>query len=120
MSLNNAKHIIAEIDGTRCSVAETGTTLERAAFLRMLLEFNGFEVRELQIKDETEGSDIKYTIGVTDLLFNPVFAVYERQLKTPEGGYASPGYWNQECTECDPMYWMRGRKNIKPPRHAEV
>jgi hypothetical protein len=77
----------------------------------MLLEFNGFEVRELQIKDETEGGgDIKFTIGVTDILFNPVFAVYERQLKTPEGGIVSPGYWNQECTECDLMYWTRGRK----------
>ncbi len=110
MQLNNAKHIIIEIEGTRCSVAEAGTTLERAAFLRMLLEFNNFDVRELQIANETEGGEVKYTIGVTDLLFNPVFAVYERQLKTPEGGYVTPGYWNQECIECDPMYWMRRKK----------
>ena len=56
---------------------------------------------------ETAGEEPKYTIGVTDLLFNPVFAVYECQLKTREGGIVTPGYWKQECTECDPRYWIR-------------
>jgi hypothetical protein len=107
MQLINAKHIIVEIEGTRCSVAEAGTTLERAAFLRNLLEFNKYDARELQIVNEAEGGEIKYTIAVTDLLFNPVFAVYERQLRTPEGGFVTPGYWDQECIECAPMYWMR-------------
>lgn len=66
--------------------------------------------RELQVKNEAEGGEVKYTIGVTDLLFNPVSAIYERQLKTPEGGYVTPGYWNQECVDCDPRYWMRRKK----------
>jgi hypothetical protein len=110
MQLNNAKHIIVEIEGTRCSVAEAGVTLERAAFLRNLLEFNKYDVRELQIVNEAEGGEVKYTIAVADLLFNPVFAVYERQLRTPESGFVTPGYWNQECIECDPMYWLRNRK----------
>jgi len=110
MALTNAKHIIVEIDGTRCSVAEAGTTLERAAFIRMLLEFNNYEVKELKIAGETEGNEVKYTVGVTDLLFNPVFAVYEKRLRTPEGGIVTPGYWNQECIDCNPMYWLRRRK----------
>jgi hypothetical protein len=107
MAINNAKHIVSEIDGIRCTIVESGVTLERAAFLRQLLEYNKFEVKELQIPSEVQGEEPKYTIGVTDLVFNPVFAVYECLLKTPEGGYVTPGYWNQECIDCDPRYWMR-------------
>jgi hypothetical protein len=111
MGINNAKHIIGEIEGVRCSIVESGANIERAAFLRQLLEFNNFEVKELTAPSEIEGGETTYTIGVTDLVFNPVFAVYDRSLKTPEGGYVTPGYWLQECIECDPMYWLR--KKIK-------
>ena len=81
MALNNAKHIIGEIDGVRCTIVETGATLERVAFLSDLLSFNNLEVKEMKEPSETPGEEPKYTIGVTDLLFNPVFAIYERQLK---------------------------------------
>jgi hypothetical protein len=112
MGLTNAKHIIGEIDGIRCTIVETGATLERVAFLNDLLSFNNLEVKEMKELSELPGSEEKYTIGVTNLIFNPVFAVYERQLKTREGGIVTPGYWNQECIECDPRYWMR-RKQAK-------
>jgi hypothetical protein len=107
MAINNAKHIIGEIDGIRCTIVESGVSVERAAFLRQLLEFNNFEVKELKVVSEVPGTEPGYTIGVTSLVFNPVFAIYECALKTPEGGYVSPGYWKQECIECDPRYWMR-------------
>jgi hypothetical protein len=110
MALNNAKHIVGEIDGIRCTIVESGVSLERAAFLSDLLSFNNLEVKELKEKPATEGEEQKYTIGVTDLLFNPVFAVYERRLKTREGGIVSPGYWLQECQDCDPQYWLRNKK----------
>ncbi len=113
MAINNAKHIVAEIDGIRCTIVETGATLERAAFLSDLLEFNKLEVKEMRAEPETEGEEARYTIGVTDLLFNPVFAIYERQLKTREGGFVTPGYWNQECVECDPRYWIRRKTSRK-------
>lgn len=109
--LNNAKHIVGEIDGIRCTIIESGADIARAAFLRQLLEFNNLEVKELIIPSETEGEEPSYTIGVTDIVFNPVFAVYECLLKTPEGGYVTPGYWAQECIDCDPMYWMRKKSN---------
>ena len=112
MALNNAKHIIGEIDGVRCTIIETGATLERIAFLNDLLTFNKLEVKEMKEIPELPESEMKYTIGVTNLIFNPVFAVYERQLKTREGGFVTPGYWKQECIECDPRYWMR-RKQVK-------
>jgi hypothetical protein len=107
MALNNAKHIVSEINGIRCTIIETGATLERVAFLSDLLEFNNLEVKDIQEISELQTGEPKYTLGVTDLLFNPVFAVYERQLKTREGTFVTPGYWKQECSECDPRYWMR-------------
>lgn len=111
MALNNAKHIIGEIDGIRCTIVESGAALERIAFLTDLLSFNNLEVKDMKENPEAQGGEEKYTIGVTDVMFNPVFAVYERQLKTREGGFVTPGYWKEECIECDPRYWMR-RKNI--------
>jgi hypothetical protein len=107
MAINNAKHIVSEIDGIRCTIVETGATLERVAFLSDLLTFNNLVVKELQEPLETGGGEPKYTLGVTDLVFNHVFAIYERQLKTREGSFVTPGYWKQECTECDPRYWTR-------------
>jgi len=107
MAINNAKHVVSEIDGIRCTIVESGASLERAAFLRDLLEFNNLEVKEMKEPSEVQGEETKYTIGVTDLLFNHVFAIYERQLKTREGSKVTPGYWNQECVECDPRYWVR-------------
>jgi hypothetical protein len=109
MALTNAKHIIGEIDGIRCTIIETGISLERAAFLKDLLGFNNLEVKELKEASDNSDSDQKYTIGVTSMIFNPVFAVYERQLKNREGVAVTPGYWNQECTECDSRYWVRRR-----------
>lgn len=112
MALNNAKHIIGEIDGVRCTIIESGIGLERVAFLRDLLEFNNLEVKEMQAISETPGAEPKYIVGVTDLVFNPVFAVYECLLKTREGKYVTPGYWKQECIDCDPRYWIK-RKSVK-------
>lgn len=93
MALNNAKHIVGEIDGVRCTIVESGITLDRLAFLTNLLEFNNFEVKEMKIPSEVEGEEPKYTIGVTDLVFNPVFTIYERSLKTIEGKIVTPEYW---------------------------
>jgi len=115
MSINNAKHNITEIDGVRCTVIESGANLERTAFLSDLLMLNNLEVKEMEEISDTQDEEKRYTIGVTDLIFNPVFAIYERQLKTREGDFVTPGYWNQECVECDPRYWIRrkgARKTI--------
>ena len=93
MSLNNAKHIVGEIDGVRCTIVESGIKPDRAAFLTSLLRENNLEVMEMVTPPSAEGEEPLYTIGVTDLVFNPVFAVYERRLKTPEGEVVTPRYW---------------------------
>ena len=112
MAINNAKHIVSEIDGVRCTIIETGISIERVAFLRELLEFNNLDVKEMIEISETPGSEPKFTLGVTDLVYNPVFAVYECTLKIRDGKYVTPAYWKQECTECDPRYWIK-RKYVK-------
>ncbi len=48
MAINNAKHIVSEIDGIRCTIVETGATMERSAFLNDLLSANNLEVKEIQ------------------------------------------------------------------------
>jgi hypothetical protein len=93
MAINNAKHIVGEIDGIRCTIVESGITLDRLAFLTDLLQFNDFDVKEMKVPSEVEGEEPKYTIGVTDLIFNPVFAIYERSLKTRDGKFVTPAYW---------------------------
>ena len=52
-----------------------------------------------------EGSPALFTIGVTDLVFNPVIAVYELSLKTADGKKVSPAYWNQYSTDSVDEYW---------------
>ncbi|MCX6261599.1 MAG: hypothetical protein NTY95_12375 [Bacteroidia bacterium] len=93
MAINNAKHIVGEIDGVRCTIVESGITLDRLAFLTDLLQFNDFDVKEMKVPSEVEGEEPKYTIGVTDLVLNPVFAIYERSLKTRDGKFVTPAYW---------------------------
>ncbi|MCX6240146.1 MAG: hypothetical protein NTY07_21835 [Bacteroidia bacterium] len=99
-----AKHIVEEINGTRCSIVEKGATADRIDFLKKLLEFNKFEVFVAE-EALVEGSPALFTIGVTDLVFNPVIAVYEMVLKTSDGKKVSPAYWNQYSTECVDEYW---------------
>ncbi len=100
-----AKHIVEEINGVRCTVVEKGVTQKRVDFLKDLLEFNKFEVTICEDKKETEDAPTLFTIGVTDLVFNPVIAVYELSLKTPDGKRVSPAYWDQKTTECVDEYW---------------
>jgi len=112
-----AKHIVEEIKGTRCTVVEKATTPERCKFLTDLLTFNGFEVIT-DCQADAEGVE-KCTIAVTDLVFNPVIAVYEMSLKTPSDARVSPAYWEQKETTVIDQYWV-SRKDIeegKSPWH---
>jgi len=99
-----AKHIVEEINGTRCTLIEKGATAIRIDFLKKLLEFNKLVVLVAEEAHE-EGTPALFTIGVTDLVFNPVIAVYELSLKTPDGQKVSPAYWEQYTTKCVDEYW---------------
>ena len=105
MSILKGKHKIKEIDEVRCTIVEKNASKERVSFLKELLEFNGYEVKYQEEKIKDENDPITYIIGVTDMVLNPVIAVYQRLLKTPEGKKITADYWNQKTKNVEPNYW---------------
>jgi len=105
MSILKGKHKIKEIDEIRCTIVEKNASKERVSFLKELLEFNGYEVKYQEEKIKDENDPITYIIGVTDMVLNPVIAVYQRILKTPEGKKITADYWNQKTKNIEPNYW---------------
>lgn len=110
-ALNKGKHIVDVIDGVRCTVVESGITEDRADFLKAILQHNGLEVKIGPAKKVSEEEVSKFVLGVTDIVFNPVIAIYERKLRSMDGKHVSPAFWNQQTTHIDNKYW-RFRKPI--------
>ncbi len=104
-----AKHIVEEISGQRCTVVEKGIEKNRLNFLEELLHSNQFQVIIEEVASTEETTVQLYNIGVTDLVFNPVIAVYEMVLKTPKGEVVTAAYWNQETTESIKEYWLMAK-----------
>ena len=103
MALDKGKHIVEEIDGSRCTLVESGISAERMQFLKKLLEHNNYTV-----KTAPDNLENTYKIGVTDILFNPVIDVYKRHLKSFSGKKVTPAYWLQisdKETEKEVNYW---------------
>ncbi len=109
MALSKGKHNIAEIEGIRCTVVETGVSLERAEFLKNLLVFNRYDVKmeKEKAKDGTELAT--FVIGLTDTLFNPMIVVYEKKLFRKDGLTVTPAYWNQWPEGETLPYWQLQR-----------
>ena len=104
MPLNQAKYSVDIIDGARCRVIESTPDEKRIQFLSDLLAGNNYEVK---VDQDAEG---KFRIGVTDVTFNPVIAVYERKLKSNTGHWVTPAYWLQISgreTETEMNYWLK-------------
>jgi hypothetical protein len=114
-----AKHIVEELKGTRCTIIEKATSPERCEFLKQLLSFNGFEVITDCTPDK-DGLEV-CTVGVTDLVFHPTIAVYEMRLKTTDGQIVSPAYWDQKETKVNQQYWVSNEeiKAGKSPWHMD-
>src|SRR5579871_2238240 len=104
----NQNHLFEELNGVKCAVVEKNVAAGRLDFLRRLLEYNGFTVVAVPSpppKTPPAGSPAPadaatsapagatavppppetFTVGVTDVTFNPVNAVFGRLLKTPGG-----------------------------------
>jgi len=102
MALNKLKPVVEELEGVRCIIVESGISSERAEFLQKLLTHNGYQVKTATSPENT------VTIGVTDLMFNPVIDVYKRRLKSLTGKKVTPAYWLQQSdaeTEQEVNYW---------------
>ena len=105
MALDSGKHIEKDIDGTRCKLIEKDISQERMEFLKGILEFNGYVVKVEEGKRKTEEDPILYVIGVTDVVFNAVLAVYQMKLKLPDGRFVSPAYWKQKSKDTNMQYY---------------
>ena len=117
----NKNHEFEELNGVKCAVVEKNASAERVAFLKQLLEFNKYTVVvvaspppkpapaatpkppgaaeatpqptvEVQVPPPPE----TFTIGVTNVTFNPTNAVFGRLLHTKDGHVVTLAYWNQQ------------------------
>lgn len=111
MPIDSGKHLFGDLaDGTKVTFVEKKVEKDRADFLKALLELNGFNVILQEEKRKSEEEPQLYTVCVDDLRFNPTIAVYNRQLRTPDGRKVTPDYWNQKTDETVPMYYDKDLK----------
>ncbi|MBL0235006.1 MAG: hypothetical protein IPQ08_15325 [Chitinophagaceae bacterium] len=111
----NKNHEFEELNGVKCGIVEKNVKPERAAFLKKILEFNGFTVvlaptpppkaapapkpaegEEPVAAPEPPPAPETFTLGVTDYTFNTINAIFGRLLKSPDGHYITLAYWKQE------------------------
>ena len=104
----NQNHTSEELNGIKCAIVEKLVTPGRTEFLKNLLTHNGFTVVVADSPPPktppVEGSPPlppSFTVGVTDVTFNPINAVFGRLLKTPEGDVVTLKYWQQKETIAD-------------------
>ena len=107
----NQNHQFEDLEGIKCAIVEKNVSVERSAFLKELLEFNGYtvimipspppksaaapvNVEEQEVK--ADASPSSYTIGVTDVAFNSTNAIFGRLLHTPQGHVVTMAYWQQK------------------------
>lgn len=104
----NQNHLFDDLEGIKCAIAEKNCTASRAAFLKELLTHNGYTVVIAQSAPAkgaapagADGAEISaapatYTLGVTDLSFNPTNAIFGRLLRTIDGHVVTPAFWKQK------------------------
>ena len=109
----NQNHPFEELDGRRCAVAERNVSPERVKFLTYILEGNGYTVvvspspppKLAPAPKPVEGEEpaaepppppATFTVGVTDVTFNMVNAIFGRLLRSPEGHVVTMAYWQQK------------------------
>ena len=106
----NKNHEFEDLDSIKCAIVEKNVSSERVAFLKDLLKFNKYEVvvvasavAKVELSEEavitTPAST--FTVGVTDLSFNAINAIFGRLLHTPDGHIVTLSYWQQKETISD-------------------
>lgn len=116
----NSNHTFEDLEEIKCSIVEKNCSKERVDFLKQILEFNNFKVVVVPSpppkvavvsEPDTEVTPIPetFTVGVTDLSFNPTKAIYNRELKSPSGNTITPEFWKQlESVSNDQIwYWKK-------------
>jgi hypothetical protein len=126
----NPNHAFEELEGVKCSIVEKNCTPERTKFLKDLLEFNKFTVVVVKspppkaaapkpappvAEGETPAPPPPappappetFIIGVTDVTFNPVSAIFNKELITPTKQFVDLKFWKQEtdAPQKNKWYW---------------
>ena len=111
----NKNHEFEELEGVKCAIVEKNASPERVAFLKNLLEQNRYTVVVVAspppkaapapkpVEGEAAPDPVEappppstFTVGVTDVTFNPTNAIFGRLLKTKNGKVVTLAYWKQE------------------------
>ena len=120
----NPTHTFEDLGETKCAIVEKNCSTERADFLKQLLEFNKYTVivvpsppAKVVAKPVAEGetptplppAPETFTVGVTDVTFSPINAVFKRELKIETGQVVTKEYWNQRETTIkkEEWYWKK-------------
>ena len=103
------KHTFGSIGETRVTFVEKKIDEDRKEFLKKLLEHNGYEVVIQEEKRKSEEEPQLYTIGVTDMVFNPTIDIFQRKLRTFDGKKVTQDYWFQRSEEANPRYWKNSK-----------
>lgn len=110
----NKNHEFEELNGVKCGIVEKNVKPGRVAFIKELLEYNGFTVvtaptpaPKAPVPPPPKEGEIAvappppppapdtFTVGVTDYTFNTINAIFGRLLKTKNGHVVTLAYWHQ-------------------------
>jgi hypothetical protein len=119
----NKNHEFEELNGIKCGIVEKNVAPKRVEFLKNLLQFNGYEVvvapspapkvappkpvvaanGDVPAIDQPATpaptpAPETFTVGVTDITFNPINAIFGRLLRTPDKHVVTLAYWQQKET----------------------
>jgi hypothetical protein len=122
----NKNHEFEELNGIKCAIVERNITKERADFLKQILEYNHYTVVVIPTPPPAKAVAPKpilaavaateenapaiptplaepppetFTVGVTDVTFNSINAIFGRLLKAPGGHIVTLAYWQQKEKE---------------------
>lgn len=110
----NQNHLFEELNGVKCAIVEKNVSAGRVEFLRRILEYNKYTVvvasspppkataagtGDTAAPATAPQAPETFTVGVTDVMFNPVNAIFGRLLRTPEGHVVTLAYWQQKERE---------------------
>jgi hypothetical protein len=110
----NKNHEFEDLNGVKCAIVEKNVFKERVEFLKQLLEFNRYTVvvvpspppKAAPAPKPVEGETVPvvvappapetFTVGVTNVAFNPTNAIFGRLLRTKDGYFVTLAYWEQK------------------------
>ena len=117
----NQNHLFDELNGVKCAIVEKNVAPGRVDFLRRILEYNRYTVVVVASPPPKAAAapaagaaatttpaptpaplpplPETFTVGVTDVMFNAVNAVFGRLLKMPGGHKVTLAYWQQQENE---------------------